>query len=29
MRLSLDRMSLGGAATSASDRAAKNRNEPS
>jgi len=29
MRLSLDRMSLGGAATSAADRAAKNRNEPS
>src|ERR1700760_2451852 len=29
MRLSLDRMSLGGAPTSASDRAAKNRNEPS
>ncbi len=29
MRLSLDRASLGGAATSASDRAAKNRNEPS
>jgi uncharacterized protein len=29
MRLSLDRMSLGGAATTASDRAAKNRNEPS
>jgi uncharacterized protein len=29
MRLSLDRTSLGGAATSASDRAVKNRNEPS
>jgi uncharacterized protein len=29
MRLSLDRTSLGGAATSASDRAMKNRNEPS
>ena len=29
MRLSLDRTSLGGAATLASDRAAKNRNEPS
>jgi predicted CoA-binding protein len=29
MRLSLNRKSLGGAATSASDRAAKNRNEPS
>ena len=29
MRLSLDRSSLGGATTSASDRAAKNRNEPS
>ena len=29
MRLSLNRTSLGGAATSASDRAAKNRNEPS
>jgi predicted CoA-binding protein len=29
MRLSLDRASLGGGATSASDRAAKNRNEPS
>ncbi|WP_315766242.1 MULTISPECIES: CoA-binding protein [unclassified Bradyrhizobium] len=29
MRLSLDRTSLGGAATAASDRAAKNRNEPS
>jgi uncharacterized protein len=29
MRLSLNRTSLGGAATSASDRAVKNRNEPS
>ncbi len=29
MRLSLNRTSLGGAATQASDRAAKNRNEPS
>jgi predicted CoA-binding protein len=29
MRLSLNRSSLGGAATSASDRAAKNRDEPS
>jgi predicted CoA-binding protein len=29
MRLSLNRMSLGGGATTASDRAAKNKNEPS
>jgi predicted CoA-binding protein len=29
MRLSLNRMSVGGGATAASDRAAKNRNEPS
>jgi hypothetical protein len=28
MRLSLNRMSVGGGATTASDRAAKNKNEP-
>jgi hypothetical protein len=28
MRLSLNRMSVGGGTTAASDRAAKNRNEP-